>query len=215
MNSQNTSIGEKAAANQPAKKRLNRVAMGAASALLILVLSVGAYVLYEVAQNNFHTVVAGQVYRARQMNADNLANAISKYDIKSVLNLRGENPMAGWHQTEVATLAKLNVAHYDRSLGSGTELTLAQLDDLVTLLRQAPKPILIHCNGGADRSGLVSALYCYAIDGEPAEKAGRQLTIWYGHIPLIRPKVIAMDNSFWRYVTNNERQIQSPTNPAQ
>jgi protein tyrosine/serine phosphatase len=30
---------------------------------------------------------------------------------------------------------------------------------LVAVLCQAPKPILIHCEGGADRSGLASEIY--------------------------------------------------------
>ena len=187
-----------------------RIGIFAALALLAF----GVYWLYLLATDNLHPVIAGQIYRSGQMNGDHLARIIQEYGIKSVLNLRGENLTTRWHQAEMATTAKLNVTHYDRSLGSGTELTLAQLDDLVTLLRQAPKPILIHCNGGADRSGLVSAIYCYAIDGEPAEKADQQLTIWYGHIPLIRPRVIAMDNFFWRYVTNHEQQIKLQTNSA-
>lgn len=170
--------------------------------ILFIAMALGGYALYLVATENFHTVVAGQIYRSGQMNEEQFSQVIQKYGIKSILNLRGENPTTAWHQAELAAATNYHVVHYDRSLGSGTPLTLKQMNDLVTLLRDAPKPILIHCNGGADRSGLVSALYCYAIDDETAEQADRQLTVWYGHIPLIRPKVIAMDNSFWRYVTN-------------
>jgi protein tyrosine/serine phosphatase len=85
----------------------------------------------------------------------------------------------------------------------------------VTLLQQAPKPILIHCLGGADRSGLVSALYRFAIEGQKPDAADKELSIWYGHVPLIRPKVTAMDDSFWRYVSNRtvhaELNLQSKT----
>ena len=192
----------------PKMKRLIKIA---GSVLLALVLALGGYALYALATDNFHTVVPGQVYRSGQMDADDFSHYIQKYGIKSILNLRGENPTTHWHQAEIATAARLNVAHYDRSLGSGTPLTLEQMDELVNLLREAPKPILIHCNGGADRSGLVSALYCYAIDGENPEQADKQLTVWYGHIPLIRPKVIAMDNSFWRYVTSSGHQLNLQT----
>jgi protein tyrosine/serine phosphatase len=193
----------RAAAARPKTKRLKRAVTGVTLALLLLVVCLSAYALYTIEDHNFHVVAAGEVYRSAQMNGDDLARCIQKYGIKSVLNLRGENPTTSWHQTEIATTAKLNAVHYDRSLGSGTELTLEQMDDLVTLLRNAPKPMLIHCYGGADRSGLVSALYCFAIEGQKPEEADRQLTIWYGHVPLIRPKVTAMDDSFWRYVTND------------
>lgn len=212
MNLPSAQIAENPAANRPRGKRFKRVVTALLRVLLIFILWLSAYALYTIAQNNFHVVVPGLVYRSGQMDAEDLTRYIAKYGIKSILNLRGENPTTSWHQTEIATTAKLNVVHYDRSLGSGTELTLAQMDGLVTLLRNAPKPILIHCYGGADRSGLVSALYCFAIDGETAEQADRQLTIWYGHVPLIRPKVIAMDNSFWRYVTNQVSSIKPAGN---
>ncbi len=187
----------------PANLKINRLAKLAGGGLLALALALGGYACYALATDNFHTVVPGQVYRSGQMDAGDFSHYIQRYGIKSILNLRGENSATSWHQAEIATAEKLNVVHYDRSLGSGTPLTLEQMDDLVALLRQAPKPVLIHCNGGADRSGLVSALYCFAIDGEKPEQADKQLTIWYGHVPLIRPKVIAMDNSFWCYVTNH------------
>jgi protein tyrosine/serine phosphatase len=177
-------------------------------AFLILIAAFLIYVADTIYHANFHTVVNGEVYRSGQMSVEQLTHVIQKYGIKSILNLRGENPTTSWHQAELATAAKLNVEHYDRSLGSGKELTLDEMNDLVTLLRAAPKPILIHCLGGADRSGLVSALYCLAIDGEKPEQADKQLTIWYGHVPLIRPKVTAMDGSFWRYVTNDAHQIK-------
>jgi protein tyrosine/serine phosphatase len=119
----------------------------------------------------------------------------------------------GWHQAEITTAAKFKVVHYDRSLGSGTPLTLDQMDDLVTLLRRSPKPILIHCFGGADRSGLVSALYCLAVAGQTPREADRELSIWYGHVPLIRPKAIAMDDSFWRYVSNRTDHVELNLQP--
>jgi protein tyrosine/serine phosphatase len=184
------------------------------TALAVLIGVLLAYTGYTIYEANFHTIVVGEAYRSGQMNASELAQTIQKYGIKSILNLRGENLTTDWHQAEIATSAKLNVVHYDRSLGSGTPLTLEQMDELVALLRQSPKPVLIHCYGGADRSGLVSALYCFAIEGQKPEEADRQLSIWDGHVPLIRPKVIAMDASFWRYVSNHTAQAELNPQPA-
>lgn len=179
--------------------------------VLLATASLSAYAFYAIEQRNFHVVVPNQVYRSAQMTQEELAHCINRYGIKSILNLRGENLDASWYQNEIMTAERLNVVHYDCELGSGQQLTRQQLNDLVGLLRQAPKPVLIHCFGGADRSGLASALYCYAIDDEPPAKADRQLSIWYGHVPLIRPKVIAMDNSFWRYVSNDINQVSLET----
>jgi protein tyrosine phosphatase (PTP) superfamily phosphohydrolase (DUF442 family) len=173
---------------------------GGIAASLVMILA--GYVSGDLIHNNLRVVAPGQAYRSGQMDAGEFTRAIKHYGIKSILNLRGENPTKSWHQAEIATAAKLNVAHYDRSLRSGEQLTLEQMNDLVTLLRDAPKPVLIHCLGGADRSALVSALYGFAIADEKPDEAAREFSIWNGHVPLIRPKVTAMDDSFWRYVTN-------------
>ena len=188
---------------QPNRFKIGLRFFGGVAAGLILALA--GYISSDLIHDNLRVVAAGQAYRSGQMDAEEFTSVIEHYGIKSILNLRGENPTTSWHQAEIATAAKLNVVHYDRSLGSGRQMTLEQMDDLVNLLRQAPKPILIHCNGGADRSGLVSALYDFAIKGEKPADAEKELSIWNGHVRLIRPKVIAMDNSFWRYVTNSTR----------
>ncbi|MFD2031462.1 tyrosine-protein phosphatase [Ancylobacter dichloromethanicus] len=52
-------------------------------------------------------------------------------------------------------------------------------------MKDAKKPILIHCQAGADRSGLASALYLAAIKKNSAEaEAEAQLSIRYGHFFL-------------------------------
>lgn len=178
-----------------------RIAKWLGGAVAAPVLALGIYALYQVATHNFHAVVPGQVYRSGQMDGVALQRAVQAHGLRSILNLRGSNN-AGWYRDEVATAAELNVPHFDRSLSSGQELTLAEMDDLVKLLRGAPKPVLIHCQGGADRSGLASALYEVAITHRAPGAAGGELTFWRGHVPLLRPRVLAMDRSFWNYVSN-------------
>jgi len=51
-------------------------------------------------------------------------------------------------------------------------------------MRDAPKPLLIHCKAGADRTGLASALYLGALEHQTRETAGWQLSILYGHIAI-------------------------------
>ena len=45
------------------------------------------------------------------------------------------------------------------SLSAYRDVSVEQMDEIIKLIEQAPKPILIHCESGADRTGLVSALY--------------------------------------------------------
>jgi protein tyrosine/serine phosphatase len=56
------------------------------------------------------------------------------------------------------------------------------------VLRDAPKPILVHFKSGADRTGCVATLYRYAMAGENAEAAACELSLRYGHFPYLTSK---------------------------
>lgn len=170
------------------------------AAFAVLVVALLAYIGCTIYQANFHAIVSGEAYRSSQMSAEQLTGVIQKYGIKSVINLRGTNA-SPWYQGEIKTTDRLGVQHYDFALSANEEVELPQMDEIIRTLRAAPKPVLIHCKAGADRSGLVSALYCLAIKGRSPAEADRELSVWYGHIPLT--KTIAMDHSFWHYVSNH------------
>ena len=63
---------------------------------------------------NFHEVRAGLLYRSAQLSPERLDREITAHGIRSVLNLRGADPAAGWWRGEVAvvtpTLRWLEVA---------------------------------------------------------------------------------------------------------
>lgn len=69
------------------------------------------------------------------------------------------------------------------------------------------KPILVHCQGGADRSGLFCAAWKLKIDNVSEEKASKQLSVVYGHVPhFMWSGTEAMDSSFHdyaRFLANN------------
>jgi hypothetical protein len=62
---------------------------------------------------------------------------------------------------------------------------------------------IIHCRGGADRSGLVAALCLFVDEGTSAKDADRQLSILYGHFPYLWSRTGAMDRSFWAFVASS------------
>jgi protein tyrosine/serine phosphatase len=67
---------------------------------------------------------------------------------------------------------------------------------LIAVMRDAPKPLLIHCQAGADRTGLASALYLAAIAGKSEQVAEGQLSLRYGHIPYSFSRAFPMDETF-------------------
>ncbi len=184
--------------NGTPRHRLRRASLVALCALGAVALPLGGYVGALKLTGNFHEVVHGVAYRSGQLNVDQLAARTEELGLRSVLNLRGNNEGRDWYDAEVAFCRSNNVAHYDLALSAGRDLTAEEAAQILEVLKSAPKPILIHCKDGADRAGLGSALFRFAVAGDPPDAADDELTIWYGHIPMITPHVAAMGRSFER-----------------
>ncbi len=181
------------------KKGAARTMLYVILSIVLLPLATGAlYALYEARQGNFHEITKGEAYRSAQMSGDELRQCVGRYRIKSILNLRGRMPGEKWYSDELRVSAETAVMHYDLLLSASSELSAEETRILRDLFRTAPRPILIHCQGGADRSGLVAAMWKVIVDRESKSKAGKQLSIFYGHMPVGPPS--AMDRFFakWR-----------------
>lgn len=83
-----------------------------------------------------------------------------------------------------ATTHDLGIAHIDFAMSAAHELNDAEARQLIKTMRDAPKPLLIHCMSGADRTGLAAALYVAAIAKGSEGAAEWQLSPRYGHIGL-------------------------------
>jgi protein tyrosine/serine phosphatase len=164
----------------------------------------GSYLGYLQTSGNFHYIVSGEAYRSGQLSYDEFVHYLSKYDIKTVLNLRGKNTGSDWYEGEVAATKSLHVTLIDYGISANKEVPETDVDALMRIIRDAPKPILIHCKGGADRSGLMAALYLYSL-GRTAEESSGQLSVTYGHIAFWN-STKAMDRTFWRYVAAHEQE---------
>ncbi|MGF9563203.1 dual specificity protein phosphatase family protein [Neorhizobium sp. JUb45] len=164
---------------------------------LALILFAGGYIGLLHLSGNFHTVISGELYRSAQPTPDQIERYAQQYGIRTIVNLRGENDSQAWYTDEVATARKLDIRHIDFRMSARKQLTGPEADRLVALLKDAPKPILIHCLSGADRTGLVSVIYSNQVAGLPEHQAERQLSILFGHvgIPLISA-AYAMDESW-------------------
>ncbi len=166
--------------------------------ILFFLLSIVYYYFY--IYDNFHTVIKNKVYRSKQLDKDELVYYIKKYKIKSILNLRGYQPDSDWYKEEVNAIKNLNVKHYNYGISALHYYNVAKINEIIGILTNAPKPILIHCQSGADRTSLVSAVYLYAVAHKSYEEASEQLSIRYGHFPYFGNDTIAMDKSFSNYI---------------
>lgn len=171
----------------------------------LLAASVGGYWGILQYDGNFHAVRAGVLYRSAQLSKNEFKAAIGEYGIKSVLNLRGANPGSAWYDDEIAAVGEFGLAHFDYPLSARRFVTSQQIAEILDIVRRAPKPLLIHCKSGADRAGLVAALYRFAETGASAEEADRELSVVYGHFPYLTSRSGAMDDSFWAFVDKAPR----------
>jgi len=156
--------------------------------------SIVGYSIYVFTSGNFHTVTPGECYRSGQLTGEQLMDYHGKYNIRSVLNLRGELMEYKLYQEEIKICEQLGMKHYDVKLSAKKEPAPGAVNEILNIFDTAPRPILIHCLGGSDRASLVSAMWKIWVDGASKEEAKKQISIWYGHIPFGRTS--AMDKFF-------------------
>src|SRR6201991_4225184 len=134
---------------------------------------------------NFHWVVPGEAGRAMQAWAGGLKTFLRRRGIKSIINLRGRNDDLSWWKKETADAESIGVAHLDAMLDSRKVPTKAMLVTLIKSFDAAPKPFLLKCSGGQDRTSFAAALYLIHRDGWSAmEKARAQFARFpYLHFP--------------------------------
>ena len=131
---------------------------------------------------NLRTVTNDRVYRSAQLTGANLDTVLDSKKIKTVINLRGESSDAGWYREEVASCNARGVAHIDIAFSAVRLPPPDELKKLFAAFDTATYPVLLHCRGGADRSGLSSVIYKTVYDKVPFEDAYKQQLTWhYAH----------------------------------
>ena len=175
---------------------IRRGVLIAFAVLLSVIALIGAYSVATILNDNFHEVVAGELYRSAQPGGEALASIKARTGIRTIINLRGANPKAAWYQAEVQESARLGITLVDFRMKASRGLTMEQATALIRVMQKAEKPILIHCQSGIDRTGLASALYLAAIGKVGEEAAEDQLSIRYGHLSLPVLSGFAMDRTF-------------------
>ncbi len=125
--------------------------------------------------------VSRDVYRSGQPDAAGF-RALEEAGIKSVINLRE------YHRDDKkAAGTSIQLMRYPVAAG---EVTLDDLEAILRMIRQAPKPVLVHCWHGSDRTGIVMAAYRIVEQNMSPQEAEKELTderyghheFWYGNL---------------------------------
>jgi protein tyrosine/serine phosphatase len=141
----------------------------------------------------FGVVEKGRVYRSGQPLFDQLSNLRHDYGVKSILILHAsmqDSIAQELLEARANNLMALQVPISDHEFPSDENLVA-----ILKFLKEAPKPVLIHCRAGADRTGLVSAIYRHLFMGQDFREAkSEMLSIRWGHLWF--GPVTAMDHYY-------------------
>ena len=137
---------------------------------LIAVLLVAAAVLHAAepvridgVENSYR--ISRDLYRSAQPEPAGFT-ALEQLGVRSVLNLRE------FHKdTRKARHTKLHLMAYPVAAG---EVTAADVENCLALIDRAPKPVLVHCWHGSDRTGIVVAAYRIVFQKWSVEEAEKE-----------------------------------------
>jgi len=110
---------------------------------------------------------------------------LKPHGFASIVNLRGENMDRSWWRQERRTAEALHLRHYDVRLSSRHLPAREQVAELTRVFETAPRPLLVKCSGGQDRSSFAAAVFLLLEGGAAARRAAEaQFSLWpYLHRP--------------------------------
>lgn len=160
-----------------------RILKGISYGFLTGIAAMGIFIGANQLLGNEHEVIAGELYRSAQPDAEDIDSLVRRHGIKTIINLRNEE-RGDWYAEEKSSADRHGLTLIDYPISSGKILPVEGSAELAEIMRNAEKPILIHCEHGSNRTGLASAIYVGAVAGGSELLSDLQLSPYYGHIPI-------------------------------
>jgi protein tyrosine/serine phosphatase len=146
--------------------------------------------------------IAKNAWRAAQPAPQDIRR-FARDGVRTIINLRGPRDCSSY-DLEKAACDRHGIFLVNYQVRSRAAPTVAEIKGAQALFEQVEYPILMHCKSGADRAGLMSALFMHFREGKPIAEAKKQLSPRYGHIAHAETGVL--DYFFERYLADNDRQ---------
>jgi protein tyrosine/serine phosphatase len=146
-----------------------------------------------------------EAWRAAQPLPHQIAD-YARRGIRTVVNLRGQFDTQSY-AFEKAACERAGLNLVDFTIKSRDAPSRADISGARELFGRLEYPILMHCKSGADRVGLMSALYLIVRRGATVKEAKSALSLRYGHIRQADTGVL--DYFFERYLQDTA-QSQMP-----
>ena len=148
--------------------------------------------------HNFEEFAPG-AYRSNQPDHARF-EAYAQIGIKTILNLRGA-ASEPHYLFEVESCEALGLTLLNIQMAARRAPDLHHLKALFDAFETMERPFLVHCKSGADRTGLVAALYLMVVEGASLETAQAQLSFRFLHIKHTATGIL--DHFFEVYAARN------------
>ncbi|HRY05966.1 MAG TPA: sulfur transferase domain-containing protein [Hyphomicrobiaceae bacterium] len=145
--------------------------------------------------------ISEDAWRAAQPSPKDIRQ-FAREGVRTIVNLRGPRDCSSY-ALEREACAKHGIKLVDYQVRSRAAPTAAEVTGAKALFEEIEYPALMHCKSGADRAGLMSALFVHFHQRRPIEEAKRQLSFKFGHIRQAETGVL--DYFFERYLEDNAR----------
>ncbi len=149
-----------------------------------------------VVDRNTHVAQPQRLYRTAQLKPAHLERLVRDRNIKTVINLRGR-PFSDWYPKEAQVTQMLGISQEDVTISANRLPSSGEIRRLVEILEQSEYPIVLHCQQGADRTGLVSVMYQLLFTDADYSTARQQCSPRFAHVPV--HTTLAMDDFFEQY----------------
>jgi protein tyrosine/serine phosphatase len=106
---------------------------------------------------------------------------LARRGVRSVVSLRGGQSF-GSLPLEIEACREAGVSFETFVMRSRAIPTPEEIRDMKALFDRLEYPVLFHCKSGADRAGMMAALYLVLHEGRPVAEARRQLHLRFGHM---------------------------------
>lgn len=157
--------------------------------------------------NNFHVIEPQQAYRSAQLSNSAFESYVKKHHIRTIINLRGIEKNKPWWRNEHALTHKLNLHFVNIPLLANRFPSPKQVKELLETFKLVPRPILIHCHHGRDRTGLAAALWVLEEMNLDKEMALTQLNYSpFGHMSWLFPGMRAFIEA-WANLRNKQKSL--------
>jgi hypothetical protein len=123
---------------------------------------------------HFGVVQEGVLYRGGQPDAKALEYLITRYQIRTVVNLRGSGPGEDWWQVERDVCHKHGVRMVDVDIGNADAAVPGLRQFLTVAANAANRPIYVHCEAGSARTGYAAAAYRMVFQGWSYKQAMKE-----------------------------------------